>query len=406
MRSWMCSIGGSLTCMALLAGCAKESSSGAATGKGSGQGQPVPVLVAPVVQQDVPVELRTFGYVEANLTVTVRAQITGVLMAIYFKEGQNVRKGDPLFSIDPRPFEVAIQQAEANVARDKATHENAIKEAQRQKELLAKGITSQGEYDAAQTASDSLLATIRSGEAAIERAKIDLGYCSIRSPIDGRVGAWLIDAGNLVSANGSTLVTINQVRPIQVSFYLVQDDLHEVQKELARHDLEVLALIRGHEDRPEKGRLTFIDNTVDRTTGKFLLKATFPNAEERLWPGLLVDVVLVLRMQKDAIVIPSRVIQTGQKGIYVFVVKPDQTVEDRLVTVERTTDGDSVISKGLAAGETVVKDGQLRLVPGAKVVVRTGLDAGPPAAKAPKSPGPNVAAEAEPASVGKEAAKP
>jgi len=391
MRLWMLKVGGVLSGLALLAGCAKESPT-AAAGKAAGQGAPVPVLVAPVVQRDVPVELRTFGNVEANLTVTVRAQITGTLTEIYFKEGQNVKKGDKLFSIDPRPFEAALKQADANLARDKATLENAVKEAQRQKELLAKGIASQGEYDAAQSTADALLATIHSNEAAIDRAKVDLSYCSIYSPIDGRVGAWLVHGGNLVRANDSTLVTINQVRPIQASFYLVEDDLRNVQKESANHKLEVLARIPGREDQPEKGELSFIDNTVDRTTGKFQCKATFPNPEERLWPGLFVNIVVVLRVQKDAIVIPSRAIQPGQKGLYVFVVKPDQTVEDRLITVDRPINSETVISKGLSAGETVVTDGQLRLVPGAKVVVKTSLEAtGQAGGKAPaegKTPAP------------------
>ena len=378
MRVWMLKVGGVLSGLALLAGCAKEAPSGAAAGA-AGQGPPVPVLVAPVVQRDVPVQLRTFGNVEANLTVTVRAQITGTLMTIYFKEGQNVKKGDKLFSIDPRPFEAALRLAEANLARDKAQQENAIKEAQRQKELLAKGIASQGEYDAVQTAANALEATISADQAAIDRAKVDLSYCSICSPIDGRAGAWLVHEGNLVRANDSTLVTINQVRPIQASFSLVEEALCDIQKESATHKLEVLALIAGREREPEKGELTFIDNTVDRTTGKFLLKATFPNPQERLWPGLFVNIVVVLREQPGAILIPSRAIQPGQKGQYVFVVKPDQTVEDRVITVDRPINSETVISKGLAAGEMVVTDGQLRLVPGSKVVVKTGLEVAKPA---------------------------
>jgi multidrug efflux system membrane fusion protein len=206
-------------------------------------------------------------------------------------------------------------------------------------------------------------------------------------------------------------VTINQVRPIQASFFLVQDDLREIQKESAQRKLEVLALIPGREDRPEKGELTFIDNTVDRTTGKFQIKATFANAEERLWPGLFVKVVVVLRIQKDALVVPSRAIQTGQKGLYVFVVKPDQTVEDRAIAIDRPINSETVISKGLSPGEVVVIDGQLRLVPGAKVAVKTGLNATEAAAgkmpapaadpKPPESPESKPAAEAAPAPAGK-----
>jgi multidrug efflux system membrane fusion protein len=419
MRLWMLKVCGALSGLALLAGCARETPSGAAAGA-PGQGPPVPVLVATVVQRDVPVELRTFGNVEANLTVTVRAQITGTLMTVHFNEGQNVRKNDKLFSIDPRPFEAALKQAEANLARDKATHENAVKEAQRQKELLAKGITSQGEYDAAQTAANALEATINADKAAIERAGIDLSYCSICSPLDGRAGAWLVHEGNLVRANDSTLVTINQVRPIQVSFSLVEEALCEVQKESAGRKLAVLAFIPGREAQPEEGELTFIDNTVDRTTGKFQCKATFPNPQERLWPGLFVNVAVILRNQPGAIIVPSRAIQPGQKGQFVFVVKPDQTVEDRVIAIDRSINSETVVSKGLSAGEQVVIDGQLRLVPGAKVVVRTGLDARGPAGdkplapaadapeggEAPKAPEPQAAPDAAPAAkAGKGAAK-
>jgi multidrug efflux system membrane fusion protein len=326
----------------------------------------------------VPVDKRVFGHVEANLTATLRAQITGTLMTIHFKEGQSVKKGDRLFSIDPRPFEAALRQAEANLAKDKANHENAVKEAQRQKALLEKGITSQDEYDTAQTAADALSGTISADEAAIERAKIDLSYCSIDSPMDARAGAWMVHEGNLVTANETNLVVLNQVQPIQISFNVEQELLAEIQKQMAARPLQVQALIPGGEDTPEIGTLTFVDNTVDRTSGMIQMKATFPNPRERLWPGLYVNVVMTLATQPNAVVVASRAIQTGQKGLYVFVVKADDTVEARPVKIDRSLGDDTVISQGLAPGERVVTDGQLRLVPGAKVAVKSGLVAAEP----------------------------
>jgi len=370
---------GVLLCLGLVlpAGCAKETPSG---GKSSGAAADAaaPVLVAAVEQRDAPVDLRVFGFVEANLRVAVASQITGNLMTVHFKEGQSVRKGDRLFSIDPRPFEAALRQAEANLARDKAQHENAVKEAQRQKELLAKGISSQDEYDTAQTAVNALSGTVSADEAAIERAKIDLSYCSIDSPMDARTGAWMVHQGNLVTANETTLVVLNQVQPIQVSFHVPQENLAEIQKQMAARTLQVQALIPGGEDSPETGALTFVDNTVDRTTGMIQMKATFANPRERLWPGLYVNVVMTLATQPNAVVVASRAIQAGQKGPYVFVVKADDTVEARPVKIDRSLGDDTVISQGLAPGERVVTDGQLRLVPGAKVAVKAGLVAADP----------------------------
>jgi len=370
---------GVLLCLYLVlpAGCAKETPSG---GKSSGAAadEAAPVLVAAVEQRDAPVDLRVFGFVEANLRVAVASQITGNLMTVHFKEGQSVRKGDRLFSIDPRPFEAALRQAEANLARDKANHENAVKEAQRQKELLAKGISSQGEYDTAQTAADALAGTLRADQAAVERATIDLGYCSIFSPMDARAGAWMAHPGNLVTANETNLVVLNQVQPIQISFNVEQELLADIQKQMAARPLQVQALIPGGEDTPEIGALTFVDNTVDRTSGMIQMKATFPNSRERLWPGLYVNVVMTLATQPNAVVVASRAIQTGQKGLYVFVVKADDTVEARPVKIDRSLGDDTVISQGLAPGERVVTDGQLRLVPGAKVAVKAGLVAAEP----------------------------
>jgi len=363
--------------------------------------QAVPVLAAQVVETTAAVEFRTFGTCEANQTAAVKSQITGVLTAIHFKkgenvkkegenvkkEGENVKKGATLFTIDQRPFAAALKQAEANLSRDTAQYDNAEKDAARQKELLRQGIVAQGDYDQARAAADALAAAQQADQAAIEQAKINLSYCTIPAPFDGRTGAWLVDLGNLVKANDVTVVVINQVQPIQVSFAVPQRQLAEIQKQMAKKLLTVKAGIPGQTGPPEIGRLTFVDNTVDRTTGTVLLKATFENPGERLWPGLFVNVTLVLMEEPHALVIPSRAIQTGQQGTYVFVVKPDLTVEVRPITVERPLDGDSVISKGLVAGESVVTDGQLLLKPGSTVVVKPSLmgSEAPTGSEAPKA---------------------
>ena len=358
--------------LVLAAGCSGKNEPAAAR---SGQGQPVPVLAAPVVETTAAVEFRTFGTCEANLTAAIKSQITGVLTSVAFdgKEGQNVKKGATLFTIDQRPFEAALRQAEANLSRDTAQYDNAEKEAARQQQLLKQGIAAQGDYDQAKATADALAAAQRADQAAIEQARINLSYCTIPAPFDGRTGAWLVDLGNLVKANDVTVVVINQVQPIQVSFAVPQRQLAEIQKQMATGTLPVRASVPGQAGPPEVGKLTFIDNTVDQSTGTVRLKATFGNPGERLWPGLFVNVTLVLTEEPHALVIPSRAIQTGQQGTYVFVVKADSTAEVRPITVERPLDGDSVISKGLVAGEQVVTDGQLLLKPGSTVKVKPSL---------------------------------
>jgi membrane fusion protein, multidrug efflux system len=350
---------------------------------------PVPVSAATVIQTKMPEETRTFGNVEANLTAAIRSQIGGVLTKVHFKEGQTVKQGDPLFSIDSRPYEATLRLAEANLARDTAQYNNAIKEEAREKELLGRGVVSQGEYDQAKAAADALGAALAADKAAIERARLDIGYCQITAPIDGRAGAWMVDEGNLVKANDIPLVTINQVQPIQVSFAVPQADLGKVQKEAAAHKVVVRVTKPGQENQPEEGTLTFIDNNVNTATGTIMLKATFGNAQERLWPGLFVNVVVILREEIGAVVIPSRAIQTGQEGQYVFVITSDSGVEVRPVKVERTVDERAVITEGLKADERVVTDGQLRLGPKSKVVIKPDVVRQPPtgqnAAPAPTS---------------------
>jgi multidrug efflux system membrane fusion protein len=369
-------------------GCAKQGEEAAAAAKS--QRSAVPVTVAPAVRKAMPVELCNFGTMQANLTVAVKSQITGILKRVHFSEGQNVKQGDLLFTIDPEPYEAALRQAEANLARDAAQQKNAEKEAARQQELLKKGVASEGEYDQARTTADALAGTLRADQAAIEQATIDLGYCSIYSPIDARTGAWMVHPGNLVTAATETiLVVLNQVRPIQVSFSVLRGHLPDLQREMAGRPLEVRALIPGQEDRPEVGRLTFINNSVDSATGTIPLKATFANPDERLWPGQYVNVVLVLSVQPDAVVVPAKAVQTGQQGVYVFVVRGDQTAQVQPVVVDRTMGDEAVIAKGLEAGESVVTDGHLRLRPGAKVQVQTPS----PEGETPPAPGKTAAAK-------------
>ncbi len=361
-----------------LAGCSGKSEGGPPR-KGE-DSAPVPVTVAPVVQKMAEVDLKNIGTVEANATVGVKSQVTAALDKVHFKEGQEVKQGDLLFTLDARPYEAALRQAEANLARDTTQLANAEKEARRQAELLKKGFASQDAYDQARTAADSLASTISADQAAIDTAKINLSYCTIRSPLQGRTGDYMVDRGNLVKADDVTLVVINQVRPIKVTFSLPQANLPEIQRQMARIKLQVRVCIPGEEDQPETGELVFVNNTVDQPTGTIQLKGLFANIQERLWPGQYVNVTLVLSKQPDAIMIPSHAVQVGQKGQYVFVVKTDSAVEDRPITVDRTIGEESVISKGLSAGEQVVTDGQLRLTPGAKVVIKTSLEAAATAA--------------------------
>jgi multidrug efflux system membrane fusion protein len=367
-----------------------------------------PVTAAMVEQKDVPVQVRQIGSVEAVSVIAVKAQINGELMKVLFREGDDVRRGQELFEIDPRPYQQAIDQAqaaiqkdnaliaqaEANLSRDKVQAANAKEQADRYAALAKDGLISKDQNSVYQTtwnaqnealkadeaAINSAKASLNVDKAALETAKLNLSYCSIPSPIDGRAGALLVQAGNLVKANDTNpLVNINQVQPVYVSFSVPEQLLSEVRASLgigtAEHPLSVSAVVSSQRSVP--GRLTFIDNAVDNSTGTIKLKAEFANADRALWPGQFVNVVMTLRTLKGATVIPSQAIQSGQAGQFVYVVKPDQTVENRLVKPGQTIDTQIVVESGLSAGETVVTDGQMRLVPGAKVKVVPGLGPGP-----------------------------
>jgi multidrug efflux system membrane fusion protein len=335
----------------------------------------VPVTAATVIQKAVPVQLRAIGNVEAYSTISVKSQIEGVLTRVHFKEGQYVNKGDILFTIDPRPYEAALKQAEANLAKDNAQLENAHKEVSRYEDLVKKGYVAQEQYDQIRTNAAALEATINADKAMVENAHLQLKYCYIYSPINGRTGNLIANEGNLIKANADNpMVTINQIQPIYVTFSVPEQYLNEIKKYMAAMKLNVEALISKEDVMPEQGVLTFIDNTVDMATGTIKLKGTFANKGKRLWPGQFVNVLLTLTMQPNAIVIPSQAVQAGQSGVYVFVIKSDLTAESRPVVVARSLDGESVIEKGLQPGEKVVTDGQLRLVPGAKVEIKTSTE--------------------------------
>jgi multidrug efflux system membrane fusion protein len=327
----------------------------------------VPVSVATVVAKTVPMRLTAIGNVEPYTTVAIKARVDGQINSVHFNEGDEVRQGALLFEIDPRPFAAALQQVQANLLRDRALRDRAADQEKRYKDLLEKKFISPDAYGQVKTNLESAAATLRADEAAIASAKLQLDYCSIRSPVTGYAGKIAIQRGNLVKANDTNpLVTINQVVPIYVSFSVPEQSLNDVRVHQAKGDLAVQANI-AHAGAPIDGKLIFIDNSADLTTGTIKLKATFPNKDKTMWPGQFVNVGLTLYEQPNAIVAPSISVQNGPSGQYVFVVKPDQTVEMRPIKVARAEGDDTVVSSGLEVGDRVVTVGQLRLVPGTRV---------------------------------------
>jgi multidrug efflux system membrane fusion protein len=357
-------------------GAAERGAGGRGPGRSGGQGrggsrEAVPVLVATATKKAVPVQIRAVGNAEAFSTVSIKSQVTGVLMKAHFREGQNVKKGQLLFTIDPRPFEAALKQAEAALVRDQAQLKNAREQTRRYAELVQKQYVSQEQYDQIRTNAEAMEAIVEADKAAIENAKVQLSYCYIYSPLDGQVGSLLVNEGNLVRVNdGTPLVVINQVTPINVTFAVPEQHLTDLKRHMAGGPLEVAAHFPSDEGRPERGVLVFVDNAVDRATGTIKLKAEFKNTERRLWPGQFINVAVTLATQSDAVVIPAEAIQVGQEGQHVFVVKPDKSVEVRPVTIGSTNEGEAVISKGLVAGEQVVREGQFLLGPGARVEIK------------------------------------
>jgi multidrug efflux system membrane fusion protein len=380
----------------LLSGCSNSTVSGNSS---ASQAQPaVPVTVAAVVQKTVPVQLKAIGNVEAYSTVQVKTRVEGELTKVAFNEGQNVKKGDMLFTIDKRPFEEAIRQlqatiqkdmaqarqAEANVAKDAAQSKNADVEARRYADMFERGIVSKEQNDQFRATAESSNATVNADKAAVAvaqqavkedqaslaNAQLQLSYCSIRSPIDGRTGNLMVHQGNLIKADDVPLVIIYQLTPVYVTFSVPERELSDIKKYDAEGKLKVEAALSDNQQQSIQGSISFIDSTVDNTTGTIKLKGLFANTDRQLWPGQFVNVVLTLTSEPDALVVPSQAVQSGQSGQYVFVIKPDLTAESRPVVVSRSLDGESVIESGLQPGEKIVTDGQLRLVPGTKVDIK------------------------------------
>ena len=389
--------------LGVLIGCTsgQVSATGPGGGRGGkkGGGGDVPVTVATATEKTVPVEIQVIGNVEAYSTISVKAQVGGELTNVYFHEGDYVKKSDALFTIDPRPFQASLNQALATVAKDEASMGQARanlardaanlryqeSQATRYQELFKGGIISKDQSEqltatadattqavaADKAAIESAQAELAASKAAVDAARIQLSYTGIPSPIDGRTGNLTIKQGNVVAPN-LELITITQVEPIYVTFSVPEAQLSDIKRYMAQRKLPVRARLQDEEGTEETGVLTFVDNAVDTTTGTIKLKGTFENHDRKLWPGQFVRVTLRLSTRPNAIVVPNQAIQTGQNGTFVWVVKPNRSVEVRNVTASLRVDQDMVVDQGLEAGETVVTEGQLRLAPDSRVVVRDG----------------------------------
>jgi membrane fusion protein, multidrug efflux system len=336
----------------------------------------VPVTVTAAEEKTIPVQLTAIGNVEPYSTVAIKSRVTGELKKVHFQEGRDVAQGALLFTIDSDPFEADLKKAQANLARNIALAKKAEEDLRRYADLVKKDYISQEQYDQASTNLEALKAQIKADQAAVETAHLQVSYCTIRAPISGRTGALLVNQGNQIKANDDTknLVVINQIQPVYITFSLPEQALSEIKKYSAEGKLKIKAFLSKGEGYPEDGFLSFIDNSVDKTTGTIRLRGTFPNKDKRLWPGGFVNIVLELTSQPNTLVVPSQAVQTGMDGQYVFVIKQDLKAENRPVTVGQSLDGHSVIEKGLKAGEMVVIDGQFQLVPGTRVQIKKGLE--------------------------------
>jgi len=330
----------------------------------------IPVTVEPVLQQLVPFRIQAIGNVEAYSTVAVKARVDGQIIAVGFKEGEEVRRGQALFKIDPRPYEAALRQAEANALRDSAAAEQARSQEKRYQDLLEKNFVSKEAYAQIRTNATTAEATAKASQAALDNAKLNVDYCTITSPIEGYAGKIQIQLGNLVKANDvNSLVVVNQVHPIYVNFAVPEQRLAEVREHMASHPLTVDTLAPGSDRAVTSGALIFVDNAVDPSTGTIRLRARFTNKENALWPGQFVGVSLRLFEQPDAIVIPSTAVQTGPEGQYVYVVGQDMVADVRKIQVQRTEGDRTIVASGLQKGEQVVTRGQLRLGPKSRVQI-------------------------------------
>lgn len=381
--------------LALLGGCTSKGASANDRKRGDGA---VPVVVSTVTQKDVPVEIQVIGNVEAYSTITVKAQVSGELTKVFFHEGDYVKKNDPLFTIDPRSYDAQMKQAEANLARDTAmlgqaranlardtaNEQYAKAQSDRYARLFQEGVMSREQTEQVRTSADASSQAVAADRAAIESAqaqmaatqasidnmKVQVGYTQIHSPIDGRTGNLMVKQGNVVTANATDLMTITQVQPIYATFSVPESFLAQIKGFMDQGKLKVEATPQDTEALREVGVLTFIDNMVDANTGTIKMKGTFANGDRKLWPGQFVKVKLRLTTSQNALVVPNQAVQNGQDGQFVYVVKPDKTVEFRPVVTGARLDQELVVQKGLQPGETVVTEGQLRLAPGTKVSLR------------------------------------
>lgn len=327
---------------------------------------PVPVKVAQTEQKDLPVQIKAIGNVEATASVAIKSQVSGQIARVHFAEGSDVQKGSLLVSIDPEPFQAALHQFEAALVKDQAQARFAREQAQRYEGLLKEGIVTRDQYELLRANAESLAATLVADRAAIKNARIQLEYCSIRSPISGRTGVVALQAGNLVKANDLPIETVNQIAPINISFSLPEKRLAEIKRGMAAGQLKIETVIPNEPGARENGTISFLDNAVNAATGTIKLKGVFANKSRKLWPGQFNDVLITLATRKNAVVIPIQAVQSGQQGEYVYVVGPDNKVELRQIASAPAGE-EAVVEKGLAAGEVVVVDGQLRLTPGAFV---------------------------------------
>lgn len=361
-----------LCALALVDGCSRDEAPDHDIG--------MPVLVAQAIVTNLPVLIDPppVGHVATMQTVNVRPQIGGIISAVHFKEGEEVRQGDLLFTIDPRPAQAALTQARATVQRDEAQLANAKIQFDRDQKLFDQSLISQDVYDTSKAALDTLIGTVAADHAGVTNAELNLQYTEIRAPIDGRTGSVFFHPGNVVKSPDDILLTINQIHPIYVEFAVPEQYLSEIRREMREKALPVSVTFQDMKAPPPQGKLTFIDNAVDETTGTILLKATFQNENEVLWPGQFVNVSLTLSELKDVVVVPSQAVQTGQNGEFLYVVKSDRTVEECPISAGLTYQGETVVEKGVKAGETVVTDGQLRLTPGVSVNIKSSLESAVP----------------------------
>jgi multidrug efflux system membrane fusion protein len=341
-------------------------------GKAAGQGgKPIPVRAATALEKDVPVEVRAVGKIVSSESVAVRAQVSGTLVAAHFQEGQTVKKGDLLLEIDRRPFQAALSEAAARLAQDRARAENARADAARYADLVEKEFVTRQQYESAKANAVALEAQVAADEAALERSRLNLAYATIRAPISGRTGRILVHPGNVVSAGApEPLVTIEQVKPVFVEFAIPERHLAALR---ARREAPPPVVLRtAGTGAPIEGTLAFVDNAVDAATGTILLKARVPNEDEALWPGQLVDVMLRISEREKAVVVPASAVAAGQQGDYAYVVTPEKKAQLRTVMVEQASETEVVVAKGIAAGEVVVTEGQLKLRPDVPVEILQG----------------------------------